>query len=300
VSEGETCRCVNSNCGTVAITWKTSYHFGFFLTTEPIKLQQTLIGETVLITGASSGIGEACAEVMAASGARLILSARRVSRLESISKDLETRFGAKVYICPFDVRSYDEVKLALETLPSEWKKIDILINNAGVGKGWSKMYDGDIDDWDETIDCNVKGVMYVTRIVLPEMVRSGKGHVVNIASISGIETYPNDAVYCASKAAVRALTDALKKDLLGTPIRVTAISPGMVRTEFANVRHHGRADAGSQSYQGYTPLEPVDVAEVVLFAATRPSHVNINEIVMMPVDQASPTLMNLRDTSSRS
>jgi len=264
--------------------------------------QQQLIGQTVLITGASSGIGKACAEVMAASGAKLILNARRVSRLESISKDLKNRFGASVYICPFDVRKYKEVKLGLESLPSEWRAIDILINNAGVGRGWNKMYEGDVDDWDETIDCNVKGLLYVTRTVLPEMVKRGKGHVVNIASISGIETYANDAVYCASKAAVRAMTDALKKDLLGTSIRVTAISPGMVRTEFAEVRNHGKKEATAEAYRGYTPLEPEDVAETILFAATatRPSHVNINEIVMMSIDQAGPTLMNFRNTGSGS
>ena len=260
------------------------------------KLQK-LTGQTILITGASSGIGKACAEVMVANGARLILNARRVSRLESISKDLRNRFGAEVCICPFDVRRYEEVKLGLEALPSEWRAIDILINNAGLGRGWNKIYQGNVGDWDETIDCNLKGLLYVTRLVLPEMVKRGKGHVVNIASISGIETYAYDAVYCASKAAVRALTDAVKKDLLGTPIRVTAVSPGMVRTEFPEVRHYGRSESAVKAYEGYTPLEPVDVAEAVLFATTRPSYVNINEIVMMSVDQAGPTLINLRDNS---
>lgn len=261
---------------------------------------QQLAGQTVLITGASSGIGKACAEVMAASEARLILNARRASRLESISKDLRSRFGAMVYICPFDVRRYEEVKLGLKALPPEWRAIDILINNAGVGRGWTKIHEGSIDDWDETIDCNVKGLLYVTRLVLPEMVKRGKGHVVNIASISGIETYANDAVYCASKAAVRVLSDAFKKDLLGTPIRVTTISPGMVRTEFQEVRHHGRKEPAARAYRGYKPLEAEDVAETVLFAATRPSHVNINEIVMMSVDQASPTLISVRGNSSTS
>jgi NADP-dependent 3-hydroxy acid dehydrogenase YdfG len=237
---------------------------------------------------------------MAMSGSKLILSARRVSRLESISKDLTSRFGAAVYVCPFDVRRYHEVELGLDSLPSEWRAIDILINSAGVARGWSKIHEGNADDWDEIIDCNVKGLLYVTRLVLAGMVKRGKGHVINIASISGIETYANDAVYCASKAAVRVLSDALKKELLGTPIRVTAISPGMVRTGFQEVRHRGRKEPAAQAYQGYTPLEPVDVAEAALFVITRPSHVNINEIVMMPVDQASPISINLRGNSSRS
>jgi len=249
---------------------------------------------TVLITGASSGIGRACAGVMAANGFRLVLSARRASRLESISKDLRDRFDVPVHVCPFDVRNNNEVKLRLGALPPEWKRVDVLINSAGVGRGWGGIQEGNIDDWNETIDCNVKGLLYVTRLVLPGMIKRDRGHVVNIASISGIEAYANDAVYCASKAAVRMLSDALKRDLLGTQIRVTTISPGMVRTEFQKVRHHGKIEPAAQAYQGYTPLEPIDVAQIVLFAVTRPSRVNISEVVVMPTDQASPTLISLR------
>ena len=275
--------------------------FKLFDTTWCVKFKLRRLGlQTVLITGASSGIGRACAEVMAANGFRLILSARRASRLESISKDLRDRFDVPVHVCPFDVRSFDEVKLRLGALPPQWKRVDILINSAGVGRGWGRIQEGNINDWNETIDCNVKGLLYVTRLVLPGMIKRDKGHVVNIASISGIEAYANDAVYCASKAAVRMLSDALKRDLLGTRIRVTTISPGMVRTEFQKVRHHGRTEPAAQAYQGYTPLEPDDVAQIVLFAVTRPSRVNINEVVVMPTDQASPTLISLRGKASRS
>jgi 3-hydroxy acid dehydrogenase / malonic semialdehyde reductase len=237
---------------------------------------------------------------MAANGFRLILSARRVSRLESAAKDFRNRSDAQVYVCPFDVRRYNEVKLRLGALPPEWKQVDILINSAGVGRGWNRIYEGSIDDWDETIDCNVKGLLYVTRLILPGMIKRGKGHIINIASISGIEAYANDAVYCASKAAVRMLFDALKRELLGTPIRVTTVSPGMVRTEFQQVRHHGKVEPAAQAYQGYTPLEPIDVAQIILFAATRPSRVNINEIVVMPTDQAGPTLISFQGKASRS
>ena len=257
-----------------------------------------LLGQTVLITGASGGIGAACAEIMAANKARLILCARRVSKLETLSEDLKKRFGIEVFVNPFDVRKYEEVKSRLEKLPKEWQHVDVLINNAGLGRGWGKLYEGLPGDWDETIDTNLKGLLYVTKLVLPRMVQRKKGHIVNIASISGIETYPNDAVYIASKAAVRALTGALKKDLLGTPIRVTAISPGMVETDFPTVRHRGNRKLAEAAFRGYTPLRAVDVAEAVLFAVTRPSHVNLSEIVMMSVDQAGPTMMNIRDSGS--
>lgn len=256
---------------------------------------QSLAGQTVLITGASSGIGAACATVISANGAKLIINARRRARLESIARHLSDRFGISTCVCPFDVRRFENVKTALEALPSEWNTIDVLINNAGLARGRDKLQDGNTDDWDETIDTNVKGLLYVTRLVLPGMLERGRGHVVNIASVAGIETYPYGNVYCASKAAVRMISDALRRDLLGTPIRVTTISPGMVQTEFSEVRFHGNKNLAAKVYQGYTPLAADDVAEAVLFALTRPAHVNISEIVLMPTDQAGPNLLYRRD-----
>ena len=252
-----------------------------------------LEGQTVLITGASSGIGEACALLMAENGARVVLNARRAQRLKEMRDQLKKRFRARVFMCPFDVRKFGEVKKRLESLPSPWRDIDILVNNAGLARGWDKFHKESVGDWEDVIDTNLKGLMYVTSLVLAGMVKRGKGHIVNIASISGIETYANDAAYCASKAAVRALTDALKKDLLGTPVRATAVSPGLVRTEFFRVRFDGDEERASEVYKGFVPLEPRDVAEAVLFAVTRSPHVNINEIVVMSVDQASPTQVNL-------
>jgi len=258
-----------------------------------------LEGQTVLITGASSGIGEACARLFAENGARVVLNARRIKRLEEIGGQLEEQFSTQVFLCPFDVRKFDEVRAGLESLPKPWRDVDILVNNAGLARGWDKFYEENVGDWEDVIDTNLKGLMYVTRLVLSGMVKRRKGHVVNIASISGIEAYANDAIYCASKAAVRALTDALKKDLLGTPVKVTAVSPGVVRTDFFRVRYRGDEGRASEVYRGYVPLEPRDVAEAVLFAVTRPAHVNLNEIVMMSIDQAGPTEMNIRSGHSR-
>jgi 3-hydroxy acid dehydrogenase/malonic semialdehyde reductase len=251
-------------------------------------------GTTVLITGASSGIGEACARTLAAEDARLILNARRIDRLKSLAGVLEAEYKTEVRLCPFDVRRPDDVKTAIGRLPPAWRSIDVLINNAGLARGWEKISDGKVEEWDEVIDSNLKGLLYVTRAVLPGMIKRKKGHIVNIASISGIEAYANDAVYIASKAAVRALTDAMKKDLFGTPVRITAISPGIVRTNFFRVRYHGNEKRAARVLEGYDPLEPEDVSDAVLFAISRKPRVNINEIVLMPVDQAGPNMVNVR------
>lgn len=212
-----------------------------------------------------------------------------------MASELKKNFGTSGLVLLFDVRKLDQVKKALEGLPKEWENIDILINNAGLARGLDKLYEGSIDDWEETIDCNVKGLLYVTRLVVPGMVKRGRGHVVNIASIAGIQTYPRGSVYCATKAAVRVLSEGLRQDLLGSPIRVTTISPGLVETEFAQVRFRGDRERAAQTYRGLTPLAPDDVADAVFYSLTRPPHVNVNEIVLLPIDQASATLLNRRE-----
>jgi 3-hydroxy acid dehydrogenase / malonic semialdehyde reductase len=249
----------------------------------------------VLITGASSGIGEACAKIFAGSGARLILAARRWERLQKIASELKDEFGADIHLIELDVSNRSAVETAISSLPPEWSDIDILINNAGLSRGLDKLHEGDFRDWEEMIDTNIKGLLYVTRYVLPGMVSRGRGHVVNIGSIAGHQTYPGGNVYCGTKAAVKSISEGLKIDLLGTPVRVTSVDPGMVETEFSEVRFHGNEKRASKVYQGLTPLTPDDVADVIFFCATRKPHVNINEVILMPVDQASTTLVNRRD-----
>ncbi len=256
---------------------------------------QSLKDQIVLITGASSGIGAACARALARSGAKVILNGRRKERLEALASELKKNFGASSLILLFDVRKLDQVRKGLEGLPKEWENVDILINNAGLARGLDKLYEGSIEDWEETIDSNVKGLLYVTRLVVPGMVKRGRGHVVNIASIAGIQTYPRGNVYCATKAAVRVLSEGLRQDLLGSPIRVTTISPGLVETEFAQVRFRGDRGRAAQTYRGLTPLTPDDVADAIVYSLTRPPHVNVNEIVLLPTDQASATLLHRRE-----
>jgi serine 3-dehydrogenase len=190
------------------------------------------------------------------------------------------------------VRDRAAVELAIGSLPSPWSEVDILINNAGLSRGLDKLYLGDIEDWEEMIDTNIKGLLYLTRYVLPGMVDRGSGHIINIGSIAGHQTYPGGNVYCGSKAAVKAISEGLKLDLLGTPIRVTSIDPGMVETEFSQVRFHGDRERAKKVYEGIKPLTAQDVADVIFFCATRPAHVNINQVILMPVDQASATLVN--------
>jgi len=250
--------------------------------------------QIVLITGASSGIGAACAKVFANAGAKLILAARRLERLQELV-ELSDTTSVQYHLLQLDVSDRSAVESAISTLPPAWSDIDILINNAGLSRGLDKLHEGDIQDWEEMIDTNIKGLLYLTRYVVPGMVSRDRGHVVNIGSIAGHQTYPNGNVYCGTKAAVRAISEGLKQDLLGTPIRVSSVDPGMVETEFSEVRFHGDSDRAKKVYQGVTPLTPDDVADVVFFCVTRPSHVNINEVVLMPVDQASATLVNRRN-----
>ncbi|WP_427161281.1 SDR family oxidoreductase [Aliinostoc sp. HNIBRCY26] len=253
----------------------------------------TLTNQIVLITGASSGIGAACARVFAAAGARLILAARRLDKLQQLGEGLNLA-PERVHFLQLDVRDRLAVESAISTLPPAWSDIDILVNNAGLSRGLDKLYEGDFQDWEEMIDTNIKGLLYLTRYVVPGMVTRDRGHVINIGSIAGHQTYPGGNVYCSTKAAVKAISEGLKQDLLGTRIRVTSVDPGMVETDFSNVRFHGDEERAKKVYQGVTPLTADDVADVVFFCATRSPHVNINEVIMMPVDQASATLVHRR------
>ena len=246
-----------------------------------------LTGKTVLVTGASSGIGAACAEVFAEAGCRLVLAARRLDRLDTMAVQLYDSFGTEVLTTVLDVRDREAVDAFVEGLDPAWSAIDILVNNAGLARGLSTVYEGDINDWEEMIDTNVKGLLWVTRAVLRGMVARGSGHVINIGSIAGHETYPGGNVYCASKHAVTALGRALNIDVLGTGVRVSSVDPGLVDTEFAVVRFHGDQERADAVYDGLEPLHGRDVADAVLFCATRPRHANVREMILMPSAQAA-------------
>ena len=248
--------------------------------------------QTILITGASSGIGAACAKIFGRENAKLILAARRLEKLEEKARELNKLYGVETHLLQLDVCDRSSVESAITNLPPEWSEIDILINNAGLSRGLDKLYEGDFQDWEEMIDTNIKGLLYLTRYIVPGMVQRNKGHVINIGSIAGHQTYPGGNVYCGTKAAVKAISEGLKLDLLGTPVRVTSVDPGMVETEFSQVRFHGDTERAKKVYQGMQPLTADDIADVVFFCATRPAHVNINEVILMPVDQASATLVN--------
>ena len=254
----------------------------------------SLQNQIILITGASSGIGTACARIFAGAGAKLILAARRLERLQQLADTLIKEFGIEIHLLQLDVRDRNAVEEAISTLPPAWSDIDILINNAGLSRGLDKLHEGSFQDWEDMIDTNVKGLLYLSRYIVPGMVSRDHGHVVNLGSIAGHQTYPGGNVYCATKAAVRAISEGLKQDLLGTRVRVTSVDPGMVETEFSNVRFHGDAERANKVYQGVKPLTADDVADVIFFCVTRSPHVNINEVVLMPVDQASATLVNRR------
>ncbi len=245
--------------------------------------------QIVLITGASSGIGAACAEAFARQGARLLLCARREDRLHTLADRLRHDHGVAVHTFRLDVRDAGMVQAQVEALPEGWQAVAILVNNAGLGKGLSPLQENRLEDIDVMIDTNVKGLLYVTRAVVPGMVARNRGHVINIGSIAGRWVYPGATVYCASKFAVHAVTQGLKIDLNGTPVRISTVDPGMVETDFSRVRFDGDESRAAAVYADTTPLTPADVADCVVFCATRPAHVNINEIVMMSVDQASAT-----------
>ncbi|MDX2163895.1 MAG: SDR family oxidoreductase [Gammaproteobacteria bacterium] len=251
-----------------------------------------LHNKIVFITGASSGIGKACAEQFAAEGAKLILTARRVERLEQLSAELTAKHNTAVLCIALDVQDQKNVASTIEKLPADWKNIDILINNAGKALSTNKIQDGELDDWEDMIDTNIKGLLYVSRAILPGMVTRNAGHVFNISSTAGHHNYPNGNVYCATKHAVRSLSESMRLDLNGTKIRVTDIAPGMVHTEFSEVRWKGDKARADDFYKNMTPLTAHDVADSIVFCATRPAHVNIAELVIYPTDQASPTVVN--------
>ncbi|MBI3585844.1 MAG: SDR family oxidoreductase [Ignavibacteriales bacterium] len=251
----------------------------------------------VLITGASSGIGLACAKAFAHHGARLIVAARRKERLEVLAKELKQMHKTDSHIIELDVRNYSAVENAMKSLPKEWQEIDVLVNNAGLSRGLDKLYEGSIQDWDEMIDTNVKGLLYVSRAVIPGMVARNKGTIINIGSIAGHEVYPKGNVYCASKHAVDALTKGLRMDLVDTPIRVCTVDPGLVETEFSLVRFRGDAERAAPVYQNMKTLEPGDVADAVVFCATRPAHVQLAELIIMPTNQGSTTLVHRTPTT---
>ena len=243
--------------------------------------------QTALITGATSGIGEATARILAASGWRIIVTGRRGERLRTLKSDLKREYGADVLTLAFDVRDARQVSASLGTLPDAWRDIDLLVNNAGLAAGLEHIDEGDPADWEQMIDTNVKGLLWVTRIISPGMVERGCGHIVNIGSIAGRQVYENGAVYCASKHAVNALSQGMRIDLLRHGIKVTEIRPGMVETEFSEVRFHGDTARAMAVYDGIEALCGDDIAEAIMWAVTRPPHVNIDEILITPRAQAN-------------
>jgi NADP-dependent 3-hydroxy acid dehydrogenase YdfG len=251
-----------------------------------------LEGKIVFITGASSGIGAATALAFADEGCRLLLAARRLTKLREIAEKALENGAHAVHCLELDVRDRREVQNEVDSLPEEWAHIEILLNNAGLSRGLDKLYMGSPDDWDEMIDTNVKGLLNVTRAVVPGMVVRGHGHIVNMGSTAGEITYPNGAVYCATKAAEKALNDGLRQDLLGTPVRVTSIDPGMVETDFSLVRFHGDNERAEKVYKGLIPLLPEDVADAIVWAVSRPAHVNIARISLTTIHQANSLLFH--------
>jgi 3-hydroxy acid dehydrogenase / malonic semialdehyde reductase len=251
-----------------------------------------LKNKITLITGASAGIGKACAEVFAEAGSDLILVARRIELAEKLASNLREKYGVECIAIQLDVRNYDEVADRLGNLPEKWKNVDILINNAGLARGFDKIQDGSLDDWEEMIDTNLKGLLYVSKLILPGMVARDSGMVINIGSIAGREVYPKGNVYCATKHAVRAISQSMVIDLNGTNVRTCNLDPGMVETEFSLVRFRGDAPKAEQVYKSFKPLSGEDVAQIALFAASRPPHVNIQDIMVTAISQASAQIVN--------
>jgi 3-hydroxy acid dehydrogenase/malonic semialdehyde reductase len=251
-----------------------------------------MTSKIALITGATSGIGEACANLFAAQGYQLILLGRRSERLEKLSTSLAATHSVTVMPLVADVRDKAGLSAILEAIPAAWKKVDVLINNAGLSQGLDPIDKGDTDDWDTMIDTNVKGLLYMSKLVSNWMIPYQSGHIINIGSIAGKEVYPNGNVYCATKHAVDALNKGMRIDLLPHHIKVTAINPGMVETEFSLVRFKGDKDRAKKVYEGLTPLMAQDIADAIWFAVSRPAHVNINDMVIMPSAQATATITN--------
>jgi hypothetical protein len=251
----------------------------------------SLAGKIVFVTGASSGIGAAAARGFAREGAKLLLCARRIDELRATEQDLRGLGAKDLHSFELDVRDSVQVASAIQLLPDDWKQIEVLVNNAGLSRGLTKLYLDEIQDWEEMIDTNVKGLLYVTRAVVPGMVERGSGHVINLGSIAGHTAYPNGGVYCGTKAAERLITDGLRLDLNGTPVRVTTVDPGMVKTEFSKVRFRGNEERAAKTYENVEPLTPDDVADVIVWSATRPPHMQIQTVVLTPVAQANPFVL---------
>ncbi len=247
------------------------------------------MNNTILITGATSGIGEASAKLFSSQGYRVIIAGRRNDRLKALARLLTKEYNSEVLPLCFDVCNRQAVDASIDSISPDWKQINILLNNAGLSQGLEPIHTCDIEDWERMIDTNMKGLLYVTRKIAPIMVARGSGHIINIGSIAGKEVYPNGNVYCATKFAVEALTQAMRKDLLEHGIKVTQVAPGAVKTEFSAVRFHGDLQRAEGVYKGFDPLKAEDIAEVIFFVATRPPNVNINDIIVMPTAQASTT-----------
>jgi NADP-dependent 3-hydroxy acid dehydrogenase YdfG len=250
------------------------------------------MNKIALITGASSGIGEACAKRFAEASYNLIITGRRKDRLNALATMLRNKFNIEVLELCFDVREKDQVAAAFNSMEDRWKRPDVLINNAGLAAGKDPIHEGSIDDWDRMIDTNVKGLLYISKTVIPWMTTQKKGDIINIASIAGKEVYPDGNVYCASKFAVDALSKAMRIDLVNYGIRVTNIAPGMVETEFSEVRFHGDKEVSASVYKGFDALQAEDIAECIWFAVSRPPHVQIGDMLILPTAQASSTIVN--------
>lgn len=250
----------------------------------------SLKGQIAFVTGVTSGIGAATARALAAEGVHLILAARREERLNALAEELAAQHGIETHTVVLDVRDAGAVAQSVASLPERWRAVDILVNNAGLSRGLDKVHEADLQDWEEMIDTNVKGLLYVTRAVLPGMVSRGRGHVINVGSVAGRDAYVGGNVYGATKAAVAMLTRGMRMDLLGAGIRVTNIEPGMVETEFSQVRFHGDEARAAKVYQGITPLTPEDIAESIVWSLNRPAHVNIQDMLILATAQASATM----------
>ena len=249
----------------------------------------------VLITGATSGIGEACARKFAQGGYDVIITGRRAQLLANLKKELEAE-GVRVLALTFDVRNRNAATAAINSLPLEWQQINVLINNAGLALGLEPEYEGSFEDWETMIDTNIKGLLTMTRLVVPRMVKRDSGHVINIGSVAGDAAYAGGNVYCGTKAAVKTITDGLRIDLAHTSVRVTNVKPGLVETHFSNVRFHGNDSRAEKVYEGVKPLTGADIAEVVFYAASAPAHVQIAEVLVLATHQASGSVLH-RDTS---
>jgi len=243
--------------------------------------------QTALITGATSGIGEATAKQLANLGYNIIITGRRLDRLKTLQTQIEADYSVSAYILAFDIRDKDATDKAINSLPEQWTQIDIMVNNAGLAAGADPIQDGLWSDWEQMIDTNIKGLLNMSKLIIPGMIARKKGHIINVSSIAGKEVYANGNVYCATKHAVDALTKGMRIDLLPHHIKVGSIAPGMVETEFSIVRYHGDQDKADNVYKGLTPLNAMDIAETIEFMVTRPPHVNINDVLIMPTAQAT-------------